>query len=141
MAFEKVNNNSTPIIKPKLLKIGDTLTGYYTGTWSSDKYPDLKSIRLKLAEDFSGKTSSTVNGQEVEAPLHVKAGEDVLINASGNLKYFINDHETGYLYQFIYKGKRKIVKGPAAGKETHNFEILKDSSQKLSEQSSGDLPF
>jgi hypothetical protein len=136
MAFEKINN-TTAFIKPKLLKAGDKITGYYVGTWSSPKFPDLKSIRIKLIEDFNGKTSTTVNDKEVETPLNLKAGDEVLVNASGNLKYFIVDQEQGYLYQFIYKGKRKITKGPAMGKETHHFEILKDSTQKLTD----DLPF
>jgi hypothetical protein len=146
MAFESIKNTElTPMIKPKLLNKGDKITGYFTGTWSSDKYPDAKSLVLVLSEPFKGETSRKVDGKEKIEPLNVAAGAKVLLNAGGNLKFFVQDQQPGYLYQFIYKGMKPITKGPAAGKDVHDFEILKDADATydgpVANDSESDLPF
>jgi len=146
MAFKQIGNSElTPMIKPKLLKKGQTITGYYVGQWSGEKYPDAKSIVLVLTEDFVGETSKKVDGKEVVEPLTIKAGQKAMLNASGTLKFFMNDQDLNYLYQFKYKGMVTIKKGPAAGKDTHDFEILKDDEATYdaggADGAQDDLPF
>lgn len=146
MAFQSVSNAElTPMIKPKLLNKGDKITGYFVGEWSSAKFPDAKSIVLVLSEPFKGETSKKVDGKEKIEKLNVDAGSKVLLNAGGNLKFFLKDQEPGYLYQFVYKGMKTITKGPAAGKDVHDFEILKDADAKydgpVATDTQDDLPF
>ena len=48
------------------------------------------------------------------------------------IKYFVSDdNEKGMLYQFIYTGMKAITKGPAKGKMSHRFEILRDTENTI----------
>lgn len=144
MALQSIKNNDIiPMIKPKLLEKGTKITGYFVAEWSSEKYPDAKSIVLVLTEKFKGEQSRKIDGKEKIEPLVIEAGSKAMLNASGNLKFFVQDQEKGYLYQFIYKGMKTLTKGPAAGKDVHDFEILKDADARYSEAPSAqdDLPF
>lgn len=142
MALQSITNNA-PFVKPKLMKEGDTITGYYTGKYASEKYPESPSICITLKEPAKVTIGVKEGDSYVDKETTLPAGDEIRLNASGNLKYFLDDHETGCLYQFVYKGMKEITTGPAKGKMSHNFEILKDADDKLVAASTtqDDLPF
>lgn len=131
MAFEPLNN-STPIIKARHLKEGDSVCGYFVGTFVSEQYPENVAPRIKLAEPLKCLTSKGSGDEEQEIQVDAKEGDEVILASTGNIKYFISDeNEKGLLYKFVYAGMKPITKGPAKGKTTHRFEILRDPENKI----------
>jgi hypothetical protein len=71
--------------------------------------------RFKGLEDnkFGGKTAVLSHG-----------GKETCIGASGNLKWQLEQVPVGATVKIVYKGKEKIKKGPMAGREANQFEVL-----------------
>ena len=148
MALESLKK-STPFIKAALLEKGQAVKGYYVGPWSSEMYPDRKSLKLVLSEDQTFKLHKKNGDDVVTETASLKKGDQVILQGGGNLKYFFEDnHPKGVLFHFVYNGMNKIKKGPAKGKDMHNFEILRDLDNTIevaenteATESTEDVPF
>lgn len=131
MALEPVKS-FTPFIKAALLEKGQTIKGYYTGTWSSELYPDRKNIKLVLKEPQTFKTHKKVGDTLEIENISLQKGSEIILQAGGTLKYFFDDnHPQNVLFHFIYQGMAPMKSGPAKGKDMHRFEVLRDLDDKL----------
>lgn len=151
MAFEPLKRNYEGFIAAANLKPSTAITGYVVDQHVSPMYPDRKNLVVILHGDHTlpikekapqGKTSDDMPVVEKT----FKDGACVVVNGAGNLKWFFaNGNPLGYLFQIRYNGKKKLEKGPAAGKQSHDFSILIDKSMKLdvtdASQAADQIPF
>lgn len=122
----------TPFIKAALLTKGQVVKGHYLGEWSSEQYPDRKSLKLALSEPQTFKIHVKDGDDVSEETVTLSKGDQVILQGAGNLKYFAADnHPKGVLFNFVYQGMAKIKKGPAKGKDMHQFEVLQDLDDKI----------
>jgi len=137
MAFETLTKQR-PFIKPKNMKKDEVIEGYVLGPWTSDKYPEHINLILSLSKDHTFVTDKkNADGTITNETITVKAGNEVILQGGGNLKYFfVNDFPVGNLYRFTYNGMIINRKGRAAGKSSHNFQIQVDRDNKYA----GELP-
>lgn len=84
------------------LKKGDTVVeGIFTGTSQNKTYPEKLDFMFQDA-----------------------AGNKVVVNEGGNLKYRMKEIAAGTLVMIKYEGMQVIATGPRKGKNSHQVEVL-----------------
>lgn len=78
-------------------------------------------IGLLLEGAYVGSTPNTYNKDKSDYKFELADGTAKVINGAGNLPFQMKNVAVGTLVQVSYLGKKKISKGPMAGKESHNF--------------------
>lgn len=106
VTFKRPSSNTDDggisFIRMGQLKAGDLIVeGIYIGSTQNSMYPEKLDFKFKTNDD-----------------------KTVVVNEGGNLKFRMNDIAAGTLVRIEYKGKQKITKGPRAGKEAHNVDVL-----------------
>lgn len=143
MAFTPVKRNYQAFIAASQLKPGATVTGFAVDFHTSEKFPDKENIVVQLHGAHVLPTKEKAEG-EAEGKViqkELKDGDLVILNGSGNLRYFrANKNPLGFLFQFRYNGMKTLTSGKMAGKQSHNWDILIDRSQKV-EAAADTIPF
>lgn len=136
MAYETLTKQR-PFVKAKNLKKGDKVEGYVLGKWTSEKYPDHVNMIVSVVNDGQFMVDQKDGDAFVQVPVAVKAGQEIILQGGGNLKYFFaNNNPVGAKYCFTYEGKIIKKKGRAAGKEAHYFTVQVDREDHFK----GELP-
>jgi hypothetical protein len=65
-----------------------------------------------------------LNTDKDDFKFELEDGSTKVINGAGNLGYKMKFINPGDYVQVKYHGKQSIAKGPHAGKQSHNFEVL-----------------
>ena len=93
------------------------------GTKSYVKYVDCEKGQVlvtgKYIRDIQGKYG-------VQYEFMAESGEVVVLNKAGSLDYKMEFINEGDKIQVIYDGTVKLTKGAFAGKDAHQFKVLRD---------------
>lgn len=72
---------------------------------------------------YEGNIPNKFDAAKLDQKLRMADGTLVLINETANIKRGFANVTVGELVRLVYGGKKKLVKGPNAGKFVHDFDV------------------
>ncbi len=87
-------------------------------------------VEGRFIRDFQGRFGIQFEFEHKDGEIHV-------LNSAGQLNYKMEFIKPGQVVQVIYKGMITLDKGPMKGKDSHQFEVLRDDDDEIEESVDG----
>lgn len=107
-------SGNTKYAKTRALKPEEVTKGCYVSLSNGDSIAGV--LKSSVINTF-GKPDYTIE---------LTNGSNLVISGAGNLPSRMNSVTPGTYVEITYKGKQTIKNGPQKGKESHQFEVLKE---------------
>lgn len=122
---KKVGDSSLIFVKP-----ADLSRAGYTGVVAQGEFVEALPNKFDESKNdfkFVSEIEYEINGMDSNGKSYtttINEGDTLIINAAGNLNYYMKQISPGNLCQILYKGKNEIEKGERKGMLAHNFDVF-----------------